>query len=133
MILKIKFSQKKSKFGIEKYNVENKHIKKINLKIVLLIRYKTNSCRYDWFLTLFSIVIDHKYLNNSIESNNKLINTCKSLLRDPDTNLRFVFWKYLTDTKIDINNSIFKEDKYKKFGFISQLFSIINDNKNFVY
>ena len=129
----IRFSQKKSKFNYKKYNevgiIRNK--KNFSNNNINWIKYKTNSCRYDSFLTLFSFSIDDKYLKNSIESNCKLINTCKELLKNPDNHIRFYFWKYLSDLNLDINNTNKNEDNYKKFGYISQLFSILNDNENF--
>ena len=66
-----------------------------------------------------------------IDSNYKLNRTCTALLKDPESELRFVFWKYLVDKKYDINNTITSENTYKKFGVISQLFSILNENDNF--
>ena len=66
-----------------------------------------------------------------IESNYKLNSTCKTLLKNPKNELRFVFWKYLTDKNYDINNIIINENNYKKFGVINLLFSILNDNNNF--
>ena len=70
-------------------------------------------------------------MKNSIESNCKLINTCKELLKNPDNHIRFYFWKYLSDLNLDINNTNKKEDNYKKFGYINQMFSILNGNENF--
>ena len=66
-----------------------------------------------------------------IESNYKLNSTCKGLLKYPESELRFIFWKYLTDKNYDINNTIRNENNYKKFVVISQLFSILNGNNNF--
>lgn len=46
------------------------------------------------------------------------------LLKDPESKLRLVFWKNLTDHNLDINNTNTLEDNYKEFGYISQLFTI---------
>ena len=129
----IKFSQKKTKFGYTKYNniSKNKNKNKDNNNIINWIKYKTNSCRYDSFLTLFSIVIDNQYLDMGIDSNYKLNRTCNALLKDPESELRFVFWKYLTENNYDIDNSIANENNFRKMGVISQLFSILNNNNHF--
>ena len=40
-----------------------------------------------------------------------LINTCNHLLKDSETNLRFVFWKYLNVHNLDINITHTLEDR----------------------
>ena len=125
----VRYKEKFSKFGIEKYNEKKTNVSNINW-----IRNINNSCRYDSFITLFAFVFnpyiegieDKKLLNKHILKINEFV---KKIIETKNSEYQLKIWKYFIDNKIDILSN--DSDGFGKFGYVAQLFAIFKNSKLF--
>lgn len=96
------------------------------------MKWSSNSCRYDTFITLYIITFEN-YIKNILANGNILINSLHAcsleMIYNKESNARFLFWKEYDENKIDgEDNNI---SLFLKEGYISGLFSIYNHNIDF--